>query len=58
MVPGRMPQPNVTQMQNQYMQTGQFQASSPVLGAGSVDLAHTGNDGAIAQVRANKVVLH
>ncbi|XP_051771389.1 histone acetyltransferase p300 isoform X8 [Ctenopharyngodon idella] len=46
---GRMPQPNVAQMQNQYMQPGQFQGSSPSLGAGSVDMAHPGNDGAITQ---------
>lgn len=46
---GRMPQPNVAQMQNQYMQPGQFQGSGPSLGAGSVDMAHPGNDG--AQVR-------
>lgn len=48
---GRMPQPNVAQMQNQYMQPGQFQGSSPSLGAGSVDMAHQGNDGTITQVR-------
>ncbi|TRY77535.1 hypothetical protein DNTS_028247 [Danionella cerebrum] len=29
MVPGRMPQPNVSQMQNPYAPAGQFQASSP-----------------------------
>uniref|UniRef100_A0A671P770 histone acetyltransferase n=1 Tax=Sinocyclocheilus anshuiensis TaxID=1608454 RepID=A0A671P770_9TELE len=46
----RMPQPNVAQMQNQYMQTGQFQGSNPALGAGSVDMAHPGNDSTQGQM--------
>lgn len=55
---GRMPQPNVAQMQNQYMQPGQFQGSSPVLGPGSVDMAHQGNDGAMTQVREYRFCLN
>lgn len=47
---GRMPQPNVTQMQNQYMPTGQFPGSSPVRGPGSVEMAHQGNESGITQV--------
>ncbi|XP_016091855.1 histone acetyltransferase p300-like [Sinocyclocheilus grahami] len=45
----RMPQPNVAQMQNQYRQTGPFQGSNPVLGAGSVNMAHPGNDSPVTQ---------
>lgn len=47
---GRMPQPNVAQMQNQYMPTGQFPGSSPVRGPGSVEMAHQGNESGITQV--------
>lgn len=53
-----MPQPNVAQMQNQYMQTGQFQGSNPVLGAGSVDMAHPGNDSTVTQVREHRCSLN
>lgn len=54
----RMAQPNVAQMQNQYMQTGPFQGSNPVLGAGSVDMAHPGNDSTVTQVREHRCSLN
>ncbi|KAA0725244.1 Histone acetyltransferase p300 [Triplophysa tibetana] len=46
---GRMAQPNVSQMQNQYMPTGQFPGSSPVRGPGSVEMAHQGNESGVSQ---------
>ncbi len=54
----RMAQPNVAQMQNQYMQTGPFQGSNPVLGTGSVDMAHPGNDSTVTQVREHRCSLN
>ncbi|XP_051522880.1 histone acetyltransferase p300-like isoform X3 [Myxocyprinus asiaticus] len=46
---GRMPQPNVAQMRNQYMPKGQFPGSGPVVGAVPVDMQHPGNEGGTTQ---------
>uniref|UniRef100_A0A8C7V8C3 histone acetyltransferase n=1 Tax=Oncorhynchus mykiss TaxID=8022 RepID=A0A8C7V8C3_ONCMY len=45
MGPTRMGQPNVAQLQNQYLPPGQFPGSSPGLGAGPVGMNHPGPQG-------------
>lgn len=46
-----MAPPNVAQIQNQYLPSGQFQGSSPMLGTGQVGMAQPGPQGGMAQVR-------
>ncbi|XP_014059288.2 histone acetyltransferase p300 isoform X5 [Salmo salar] len=49
MGPTRMGQPNVAQLQNQYLPPGQFPGSSPGLGAGAVGMNHPGLQGGVTQ---------
>ncbi|XP_017339139.1 histone acetyltransferase p300 isoform X3 [Ictalurus punctatus] len=49
MGPSRMATPNVAQMQNQYLPSGQFQGSSPMHGTGPVGMAQPGPQGGMAQ---------
>lgn len=51
MGPTRMAPPTVAQIQNQYLPSGQFQGSSPMLGTGPVGMAQPGSQGGMAQVR-------
>uniref|UniRef100_A0A674BF62 histone acetyltransferase n=1 Tax=Salmo trutta TaxID=8032 RepID=A0A674BF62_SALTR len=50
MGPTRMGQPNVAQLQNQYLPPGQFPGSSPGLGAGPVGMNHPGPQGGVVQL--------
>lgn len=51
MGPTRMAPPHAAQMQNQYLSSGQFQGSSPVVSTGPVGMAQPGPQGGMAQVR-------
>lgn len=46
----RMAQPNATQLQNQYLPTGQFPGSSPGRGAGPVGMNQPGAQAAVPPV--------
>lgn len=49
----RMGQPNVNQLQNQYLSQGQFPGSGPVVGTTPPGMAHPGPQGGMAQVRSS-----
>lgn len=51
MGPTRVAPPNVAQIQNHYLPSSQFQATSSMLGTGPVGMAQPGPQGVKAQVR-------
>ena len=47
----RMGQPNVNQLQNQYLSQGQFPGSGPGVGTAQPGMAEPGAQGGMAQVK-------
>lgn len=56
MVGPRMGQPNVNQLQNQYLSQGQFPGSGPGVGKVQPGMAQPGAQAGMAQVSWHKVV--
>lgn len=57
MVGPRMGQPNVNQLQNQYLSQGQFPGSGPGVGAAQPGMAQPGAQTGVAQVSFPEVFL-
>lgn len=51
-----MGQPNVNQLQNQYLSQGQFPGSGPGVGSAQPGMAQTGAQASMAQVNWHKVL--
>ena len=56
MVGPRMGQPNVNQLQNQYLTQGQFPGSGPGVGAAQSGMAQPGSQAGLGQVRRPEVI--
>lgn len=56
MVAPRMGQPNVNQLQNQYLSQGQFPGSGPGVGTAQPGMAQSGAQAGMAQVRGPEVI--
>lgn len=57
MVGNRMGQPNVNQLQNQYLSQGQFPGSGPGVGTAQPGMNQPGTQAGMAQVKRPAVVM-